>query len=179
MNLERGYKPPRVPDTPVVIGVNMYAELKLKICKTCKQEKSIGEFSFLRGSADRLRYQCRDCTKNYNKEYWAENRETYIPQMRASGYSYNPKRINYQLIRNYGITLEDYEKMFKDQEGKCAICGHPETHPNKKRLAVDHCHKTGKVRGLLCNKHNRIIGTMDDSVEELKRASAYLEKFKK
>jgi len=156
----------------------MYAELKRKICKTCKEEKEINHFAYSKGNKDRLRYQCKECTNTYNKKYWSKNRETYIPQMRAAGYSFNPRRVNYQLIRNYGITLEEYEKMFADQKGKCFICEKPETHPDKKRLSVDHCHKTGKVRGLLCNKHNRIIGLMSDSTDELQRCIAYLEKFK-
>ena len=154
----------------------MYAELERKKCKTCDQEKELSAFAYLRGSPDRLRYQCRDCTKNYSKRYWSENRQRYLPKMRADQWS--PRRVNYQLIRNYGITLEQYERMFFEQDGKCAICGNPESHSDKKRLAVDHDHQTGKVRGLLCNKHNRILGTLGDSVDELKRAIAYLEKFK-
>lgn len=154
----------------------MYAELKRKVCKTCREEKDINAFCYNKGSKDRLRYHCRDCTKNYNKKYWSENRLKHLPKMRADGW--NPRRVNYQLIRNYGITLDQYEQMFLDQDGKCAICGQSESHPEKKRLAVDHCHKTGKIRGLLCNKHNRILGTLGDSVEELERAIDYLNKFK-
>lgn len=171
------YKQPRVPDTTRSFEVKMYAELKRKVCKTCKEEKDVSAFRYNRGSADKLRYHCTQCTKDYNKKYWAENRTKYLLGMREAAKS-NPKRINYELIRNYGITLEQYEDMHKAQNGKCAICNQTETHSKKKRLCVDHDHSTGRVRGLLCNKHNRILGVLGDSVEELKLAITYLNKFK-
>lgn len=60
------------------------------------------------------------------------------------------------LKRTYGITIEDYNRILKEQSGKCAVCGKP---PKTMRLAVDHCHKTGKIRGLLCSYCNRrVIG---------------------
>lgn len=69
---------------------------------------------------------------------------------------------NYELLKNFGITIEDYNAMHDKQNGLCAICKQPETRLNKSgtlhRLAVDHCHKTGKVRGLLCFKCNAAIG---------------------
>lgn len=64
--------------------------------------------------------------------------------------------------------------------GVCAICGKPETHGNGKSsiklLAVDHCHTTGKIRGLLCHKCNLGIGHLDDSIDRLEAAINYLEK---
>lgn len=69
---------------------------------------------------------------------------------------------NYGLVKNYGITIEEYDAMNLKQKGVCAICKQPETKLNKNgtvhKLAVDHCHKTGKVRGLLCFKCNAAIG---------------------
>jgi hypothetical protein len=60
----------------------------------------------------------------------------------------------YELKKKYGITLEDYAIMFRRQGGKCDICGREETG----NLAVDHCHMTGQVRGLLCGSCNRKLG---------------------
>lgn len=61
--------------------------------------------------------------------------------------------------------------MLKKQGGGCAICG---IKPNKKPLSVDHCHKTGKVRGLLCQKHNIAIGLFDEDLLLFDRAKQYL-----
>lgn len=75
------------------------------------------------------------------------------------------------LKRNFGITVADYEQMFSRQKGVCAICEKPET---RRRLSVDHCHKTGKIRGLLCNKCNRGLGYFYDDKNLMKKATEYL-----
>ncbi len=83
------------------------------------------------------------------------------------------------LKRNYGITLEEYDRMYFEQGGVCLTCGKPETAKNQyglRRLAVDHDHKTGRVRGLLCTCCNRLIGLARDDVNTLKRIINYLEK---
>jgi len=77
---------------------------------------------------------------------------------------------------SFGITVEKYNEMFNAQEGRCAICGRHQTE-FKKRLAVDHCHKTEKVRGLLCHGCNLGIGYLFDSEEILKAAFEYLHSF--
>ena len=63
---------------------------------------------------------------------------------------------NYQLVRYYGISVADYRAMFEKQDGKCAICKRHQSELSKK-LSVDHDHKTGKVRGLLCSHCNGIV----------------------
>lgn len=76
------------------------------------------------------------------------------------------------LARCYGITVELYDALFRRQQGKCAICLEP---PKKSRLCVDHCHSTGKIRGLLCRTCNVGIGLLQDSEVILRRATGYLE----
>ncbi len=77
--------------------------------------------------------------------------------------------------KTYGITGEQYAAMLAEQGGKCAICKRT---PRAKRLAVDHNHKTGAVRGLLCSRCNRgILGHADDSLERLRSAVAYMERY--
>jgi hypothetical protein len=77
-----------------------------------------------------------------------------------------------RLKQTYGISEDDYQAMLKAQGGVCAIC---ERHQRYQRLCVDHCHKTNKVRGLLCTRCNRNIGRFYDSVRLLRRAADYLE----
>lgn len=76
---------------------------------------------------------------------------------------------------HYSITLNEYNDMFEKQNGCCKICFRHQSE-FKKSLAVDHDHKTGKIRGLLCSHCNRGLGSFYDNVEILKNAINYLEK---
>jgi hypothetical protein len=82
------------------------------------------------------------------------------------------------LQRTYGITVNDYKDMLKEQDSSCKICGKEGwvmTTNHKMRLVVDHCHTTGKVRGLLCHKCNQGLGLFQDSVENLTTAASYIQ----
>lgn len=96
---------------------------------------------------------------------------------------YNKKnpdaRRNVDFKRKFGITVDEYNDLLMKQEGVCGICKNPETaldHRTKqiRNMAVDHCHTTGKVRGLLCSKCNTALGSFKDNVEYLKAAITYL-----
>jgi hypothetical protein len=90
--------------------------------------------------------------------------------------SRNPERVrNMALMYHYGISLEEYNKMLSAQGGSCAICS---CVPGLRRLAVDHNHSTGKVRGLLCGPCNRALGILSDDPALLRAASDYLERSK-
>lgn len=79
--------------------------------------------------------------------------------------------------RNYGMDFKQYEEMLFSQDGKCAICkAEPPKDQHKTRLNIDHCHTTGKVRGLLCDCCNRALGLMRDNTELLGKAIQYLTK---
>ena len=80
---------------------------------------------------------------------------------------------NKYLKKTYGISLKQYEKMYMEQAGACAICRKPTTRENP-FLFVDHDHNTGKVRGLLCHKCNAGIGLFEDNIVSLNFAIQYL-----
>jgi len=80
-------------------------------------------------------------------------------------------RDDYVLVKKYGITQAQKKKMISDQGNKCAICG-----DEHRLLVVDHCHDTGKVRGMLCTKCNTAIGKLNDDPGMLRKAISYLEK---
>lgn len=87
-----------------------------------------------------------------------------------------------ELTRKYGITLEQYKRLFNEQGGVCAICGKEETNrrvksENAHYLSVDHDHVTDAVRGLLCQRCNAAIGMVNDNIELLQRAIDYLRKY--
>jgi hypothetical protein len=78
------------------------------------------------------------------------------------------------LRARYGITPEQFDEMLAKQDGKCAICLVPAKLAPRKLLVVDHCHKQGRVRGLLCDLCNHAIGNFKDSAAMLLRAIEYL-----
>src|SRR5690606_20515055 len=85
------------------------------------------------------------------------------------------------LKRDYGLTLEEYEAMIKDQNGRCAICNEiPKEIPRKNgvswRFAVDHCHESGKVRALLCVRCNTALGHFRDNPQYMIAAAGYIQK---
>ena len=77
-----------------------------------------------------------------------------------------------RILRRYGLTIDDYNRMLAAQDGKCKICR--KTCPTGRRLSVDHCHKTNRVRGLLCDPCNRGLGSFRDEPERLIAAANYL-----
>lgn len=94
---------------------------------------------------------------------------------------YNPRAAkNYDLKQKYGITVDDFDRMAHEQNYCCAICHRQETSVDKlglpRRLAVDHCHTTGKVRALLCTNCNKSLGGFKDDPRLLREAAAYLER---
>lgn len=95
---------------------------------------------------------------------------------RADGVKYVGKYKNtnrsWHLRSTYGISIEDYELILDIQDGVCAICL---AKPGDNRLSVDHCHKTGQVRGLLCQLCNLAIGQFGDDLQKLRSACYYLE----
>lgn len=82
------------------------------------------------------------------------------------------------LRKNYKLTLEEYQELFGRQDGKCAICkstGFQLCQNQRQLIVIDHCHSSGKVRGLLCHNCNRALGLFKDSVSNLQNAILYLE----
>lgn len=82
----------------------------------------------------------------------------------------------WQLKTNYGITEEQYASLLNEQQGCCAICKTDKPTGKWKVFAVDHCHITGRVRGLLCNECNRGMGLLKDNADLLREAAEYLER---
>ena len=134
-----------------------------RVCSHCKVEKKFSEFHLHKGHPHGVSYRCKACARKNNKKY------------------YDPVRMrSLALKRLYGITLDDYNRMLKIQNNRCAICNGTETgRKDIKYFNVDHCHTTGKVRGLLCHGCNSGIGNMKDDVELLDKAIAYLKEMNK
>ncbi len=134
----------------------------------CKREleASPDNFHIRKQMRDGLKSQCKQCQAKQNKAY----RET------PAGAVIITRANLRRCCRLYDITVEDYDKLFADQGGVCAICG---ASPGKKKLAIDHNHKTGKVRGLLCMSCNVVLGHTDENIEILEDIIAYIKKDEK
>ena len=89
----------------------------------------------------------------------------------------NEKRRSEYLKSKYGITEAVYQSMLEKQSGLCAICKCEEASTPKGKLCIDHNHKTGKLRALLCNNCNAALGLLDEYTGNFKRAILYLEYF--
>ena len=124
----------------------------------------------------------------YKKAYRRANRDKIYAQQKAwrdlnpemvaaqnrSFKQENPESYYKGQYKKFGITLGDYDRMLDEQQGVCAICQTECSTGN--RLAVDHCHETGEVRGLLCSNCNLGLGKLKDSVKSLQRAIDYLQR---
>jgi hypothetical protein len=125
----------------------------MKVCSTCKEEKPLTEFYNRKSN-------CKICSNKATTQWKKDNKEKDRITRQKS-----------KLKAKYGITLEQYETMVEEQKGVCYIC--KSENPTRK-LNVDHCHKTGKIRRLLCDKCNMTLGLINDSQELLKQFIFYL-----
>lgn len=108
------------------------------------------------------------------RERYASDLE-YRERVKRQAKSGDPrKKRDTRLRKQYGIGVDEYEQMLTDQGGGCAICGVKFGDPTGRKLAVDHCHKTGKVRGLLCGSCNQGLGKFGDDPDRLDRAGLYV-----
>jgi Recombination endonuclease VII len=154
----------------VIAGVAM-----VKICTKCGKEKKINEFYKDKDCRFGFMAHCKDCkgkyTSEHAKKYKTRRHELYL--------SNKDEYKNNSLLKKFGITLDQYNKMLESQNGVCAICGKDETVIDGKSkivrsLAVDHNHKTGKVRGLLCVKCNNMLGLINENEQILLKTLEYL-----
>lgn len=150
---------------PVVSPIGQKVpEQKIKQCTKCGHYKHPVEDFHSHGDG-RRKNVCKECEKA-RVDAWAKRN----PEKRNETYRRR------HLKRKYGISEEQYESMKRIQGDLCAICGKPEKDTRRQHLCVDHCHTTGRVRGLLCFECNLAIGNLEHDVGRLKRAITYLER---
>lgn len=150
---------------------------KTKECLHCHEIKSITEFYKCKTNKDGLKTICKFCSKKKNREYNAsiskKNPSFWKDRMARYRKLFPEKNKNIYLKYNYGIELEEYNKLFELQKGSCLICGIHQSELDRP-LCVDHNHDTNKVRGLLCNSCNSILGYACDNINILNNAIEYL-----
>jgi len=114
-----------------------------------------------------------DSIREYNREYYKNNRDRYLLRKRKYYKSNKDMHDNTRMKRVYGITKEEFNDQKKIQDGKCCICNSPNNIKNRE-LAIDHCHTEGHVRGLLCDSCNKGLGMFKDNIGILYSAIEYL-----
>ena len=161
----------------------MTGQTEAKRCSKCKRKLSLDMFWKDKNYRDGLCLQCKKCKIATRKKWIKSKGGKRIIKCWSEKYYHSEKgkvcRRNHYLQRNYNITLEQYDELLEQQNGVCAICKNPETAKNQfgvLRLAVDHNHKTRKVRGLLCQRCNFVIGHSYEDVSILLEAAIYIEK---
>ena len=144
---------------PPPLGGYLHPESKMKTCTKCGETYPLTNFYRQKNRSDGLSSWCKPCKRAISRS-WSDADRTYA----------------YRLMREFGMTPDDYEKIHKEQGGRCAICSTDNPGRGKRRLSVDHCHSTGDVRGLLCNTCNRALGLLNDSIDTLQNSINYLRK---
>lgn len=112
--------------------------------------------------------RCAQCKKPYDSVSKTAHARRWKQQ--------NPERNKGFKLKKYGITYDQYVEMLEQQEGQCGVC--KDKLDQGKHTHVDHCHSTGKVRGLLCNKCNVALGLLKDNPDIAHAAGRYLESHK-
>lgn len=154
--------------------------MNTKTCTKCKVEKPESDFYQVRRAYKpvKLTARCKKCTCEvtaYSKK--TEEAKASSKQASLRWKERNKDKIKNQVLkRTYGISLDEYNAMLSAQDNECAICEKEFANNQRRNLYVDHCHTSGIVRGLLCQKCNQGLGLFDDNKRFLKKAISYLER---
>jgi Recombination endonuclease VII len=175
----------------------------MKKCTKCGLEKEPDQFGLARGKPRARCLRCiREDGRRYYQEHLGSRREDcreYFKENREARQKYgrgyykehsadrcraakkwqkeHPEKTTAHRwkakLKQYGITTIQYQNIERSQGGVCAICGG--SNPSGRALAVDHSHRTGVIRGLLCSRCNTGLGLFNDSAERLLEAAIYRE----
>lgn len=134
-----------------------------KVCSKCGISQPLKFFPKNKGCKNGIRSVCKLCVNEYRKKWW-----------RNGGGRERQRDTN--LKRAYGIDSSEWQRLFELQKGQCASCGRHQSEMSKS-LHVDHCHRSGKIRSLLCDKCNRALGIMDENAVAIKKLSEYADEY--
>lgn len=157
------------------------------IVSTCKIHGKLTRNNCLKGGTQRSkkqRYRCKSCSKKRTKN-WRKNNPHRLKKVSLtwrSKVSKNERMRWYTIKRKFNVTKEEYEKMALNQNSLCAICKNKEVRSSRAKrsceyLSIDHCHKTGRIRKLLCRKCNMALGLFEESIKIMESAIQYIKDF--
>lgn len=146
-------------------------ETSSRTCRICKEQKPLARFSLRHKDRNIYRHECKECANKARKTQPSHGVWHKVNKNRVKEYM----RV-FDLKRHYGITLDEFNTLLNSQDGACAICKTSNWPGKGKKPHVDHCHNTGKIRGLLCNLCNVGLGAFKDNEGFLANAVNYLKK---
>lgn len=141
----------------------------MKVCNICLESKPLDAFSVLKKGAQGRHPACKVCRSIQSKAWYNSKRAEILKSRRE-----RHRRTGEYRRHVYGLSLEDFTSLAAAQNGRCAICLEV---PTGRGFHVDHCHLTGRIRGLLCRGCNLALGQMKDDPARLMRAADYLRGF--
>ena len=153
-----------------------------KICSKCHKTKRLEEFSRDKNNKDGRTYDCKKCRSKVYKQWCLDNpkkaketRDRYAPY-RKEYYQRPEQLLKYRKrwVQRYGLSLEEFDKMVDTQRNLCYVCNRPEPQVKNRHLCIDHNHKTGKVRKLLCSSCNRALGLLRENLVVIEKLKQYL-----
>lgn len=160
-----------------------------KFCSKCATEKSMNDFFKDSTKKDGFCSNCKLCCSERSIKYrqkpekrkqarirsrlWHKNNKEYAKKRKQLCYDATKQRVN-KLKKFYGLTQQNYDDLLKKQMSCCAICKTNKATKKGGNFPVDHCHKTGKIRGLLCHLCNRGLGMFKDDLTLLQKAVEYI-----
>lgn len=159
-----------------------------KICRNCGRDLPRDEFYKASKSKDGLKWNCKECDREKASDYYRKNEDRVRKNVRRYKKD-NPERVKAwdrkkknvtaaaRRRHAYGLSEDDYERMLVKCGGMCESCGRDPWEVSSRGPHVDHCHETGRVRGILCFRCNTGLGHFRDSIEDMENAVAYLRKY--
>ena len=148
----------------------------LRKCKECEleahNEEELELFVFNKQSKYNRELRCKECRDRTTKEWSQGNIDQRKEHKKKWQDKNNKYHREYNLQRNYGLSITEWDAMYVAQDGRCTIC---KKSIDADKMHTDHNHDTGEVRGLLCSKCNMLLGLADDSTTTLQAAITYLE----
>ena len=135
-----------------------------KKCYGCQTMVSLNKFGLHNNTPDKRQHYCKGCQAHYRR----------VNSKKNIRYQRERRKKNVAVVNQYGISLKEYEAMHIKQDYRCAICEKHRDDTYRGKLYIDHCHATEKIRGLLCQHCNTMLGFASDDRGVLLRAIKYL-----
>lgn len=160
-------------------GLDAATKARSILCKGCSQRLPATDDFFSRCPNGKHRNECKECRAASERRRVGVDparRKASIARWRAENReAFNAAQARAKMRRKYGLSADALAALLAEQGGACAICGSVEGGGKHKRLVVDHCHRSGAVRGMLCHSCNTAIGHFRDDPNLLRAAAAYVE----
>jgi hypothetical protein len=151
------------PLAPIWLGRTKADAGVKKLCTFCRESKSVSQFNLSKLARDGIHPHCKLCRNALAKDRYRKCRKA------------KARVTDVHRLKAYGMTREDFDRMFAQQGGDCEIC-QLKLQPGR-GTHIDHCHTTGRVRALLCAPCNSRVGLVENTTVEVGRYIAYVKKY--